>query len=185
MWWGASEDRFLQVPPMPWDEALKIGHYLLDEHGRLKDEIRDIIHLIADRGRALFFGHATHPEVHAMVEECDKLGHRRMVADHPFSPFVDWNLEQMQGLARYGVTMNFTYDELSPLLGVDPYRMYQAIRAVGVERCTLSSDAGEPLFPNSVECMRLMRAYMRAFGLTEDELRQVTTTNPMAIVGAN
>ena len=30
----------------------------------------------------------------------------------------------------------------------------------------LSSDAGEPLFPNSVECMRLMRAYMRAFGLT-------------------
>jgi hypothetical protein len=184
IWWGASTDRFEQVPPLPWEEALKIGHYLLDEHGRLKPAIREIVHLVAGYGRTLFFGHATHPEIYALVEECDKLGHRRMVADHPFSPFVDLSVEQMQELARYGVTMNFTYDELSPLLGVDPYRMYQAIRAVGVEHCTLSSDAGEPLFPNSVECMRLMRAYMRAFGLNADEVRQVTTTNPLAIVGA-
>jgi hypothetical protein len=33
--------------------------------------------------------------------------------------------------------------------------------------------------------MRLMRAYMRAFGLNEDELRQLTVTNPRAIVGAS
>jgi hypothetical protein len=33
--------------------------------------------------------------------------------------------------------------------------------------------------------MRLMRAYMRAFGLTEDELRQVTTVNPAHVVGAD
>ena len=106
-----------------------------------------------------------------------------MVSDHPFSPFVDLSVEQMQELVGFGATMNFTYDELSPLLGVDPFRMYQAIRAVGPEHCTLSSDAGEPLFPNSVECMRLMRGYMRAFGLTEDELKLVTTTNPARLCG--
>ena len=74
-------------------------------------------------------------------------------------------------------------DELSPLLGVDPARMYEAIRAVGVEHVTLSSDAGEPLFPHTVECMRLIRSYMAAFGLTEDELRMVSITNPARIVG--
>ena len=47
--------------------------------------------------------------------------------------------------------LNFTFDELSPLLGIDPANMYKAIRTVGPEHCTLSSDAGEPLFPNSVE----------------------------------
>jgi hypothetical protein len=35
---------------------------------------------------------------------------------------------------------------------------------------TNSSDAGEPLFPDSVEAMRLVRGYMEAFGLNQDEL---------------
>jgi hypothetical protein len=98
---------------------------------------------------------------------------------------VDLSVEQMQQLARVGIWMNFTYDELSPLLGVDPHVMYQAIRTVGPEHCTLSSDAGEPLFPNSVECMRMMRGYMRAFGLTDDEVYQVSTTNPAFICNDN
>lgn len=183
IWWGASKDPREQVAPMPWDEALQRGHYLLDEHGNLKPEIREIVRMIADQGRALFFGHATHPEIFALAEEVDKCHLERAVVDHPFSPFVDLSVEQMQQLAAVGITMNFTYDELSPLLGVDPFRMYQAIRAVGTEHCTLSSDAGEPLFPNSVECMRLMRAYMRAFGLTEPEIEQVSVTNPARIVG--
>jgi hypothetical protein len=89
----------------------------------------------------------------------------------------------MKQLAGAGIYLNFTYDELSPLLGVDPARMYEAIRAVGVEHVTLSSDAGEPLFPHTVECMRLIRSYMGAFGLSEDELRTVSITNPARVVG--
>ena len=56
----------------------------------------------------------------------------------------------MSDFAQAGIWLNFPYDELSPLLGVDPARMYDAIRAVGPEHFTLSSDAGEPLFPNLV-----------------------------------
>ena len=101
----------------------------------------------------------------------------------------EWSINErapwaLDVLARAGITLNFTYDELSPLLGVDPARMYDAIRAVGPEHVTLSSDAGEPLFPNSVECMRMMRAYMRAFGLTAEEVDLVSVTNPAKIVGA-
>ena len=131
IWWDASADRSENTAPLPWDEALRLGHYLLDEHGNLKSEIREIMRLVADYGRALFFGHATHPEIFALAEEVDKLGFTRAVIDHPFSPFVDLNVEQMQQLARVGIWLNFTYDELSPLLGVDPYLMYQAVRAVG------------------------------------------------------
>ena len=66
---------------------------------------------------------------------------------------------------------------------LDPKKMYDAIRAVGVSHVTLSSDAGEPLFPHSVECMRLIRGYMEAFGLNQDELATVCTTNPSKVVG--
>ena len=65
----------------------------------------------------------------------------------------------------------------------DPQIMYNTIREVGPEHFTLSSDASEPLFPDSVEAMRLVRGYMEAFGLDEDELYTVCTRNPANVVG--
>jgi hypothetical protein len=170
--------------PMPEDEARKIGYTVIDEHGHLLPEVRDIIHLVADRGVALSFAHSSHPELWALAEEVEKLGFDRAFVDHPFSPFVDLTVDEMKQFANAGIWLNFTYDEISPLLGVDPARMCDAIKAVGPEHVTLSSDAGEPLFPNSVECLRLMRGYMRAFGLTPEEIHQVSVANPAKVLGA-
>lgn len=183
-WWDKSAGPKDHSPPLPWDEALRHGYFLLDEAGRLKPDVVELLEIVIDANVALFFGHCTHPEIFAVAEVLERRGFRRGVIDHPFSPFVDLDLGQMRELASAHITMNFTYDELSPLLGVDPQRMYDAIRAVGVEHVTLSSDAGEPLFPNSVECMRLMRNYMAAFGLDDTELRTVMVDNPARIVGA-
>ena len=183
IWWDPDADPADHTKPLIWDEALRIGHYLLDDSGALKDEVREILRIVHDRDVALFFGHATHKEIFLLAEEVARLGYGRAVIDHPFSPFVDLDVEQMQELASVGITLNFNFDELSPLLGVDPARMYAAIRAVGVEHCTLSSDAGEPLFPNSVECMRLICAHMAAYGLSERELQLVSVINPAAVMG--
>jgi len=170
--------------PMPEDEARKIGYTVIDEHGHLLPEVRDIFHLCADRGVPISFAHGSHPELWAMAEEAEKLRFERAFIDHPFSPFIDLTVEEMKQFAAAGIHLNFTYDELSPLLGVDPARMCAAIQAVGPEHCTLSSDAGEPLFPNTVECIRLMRGYMRAFGLTDEEIHQVSEVNPSKVIGA-
>jgi hypothetical protein len=169
---------------MPEDEARKIGYSVIDERGRLLPEVRDIIHLVADRGVAMSFAHGSHPELWAMAEEVEKIRFDRAFVDHPFSPFVDLTVDEMKQFASAGIWLNFTFDEISPLLGVDPARMYDAIRAVGPEHVTLSSDAGEPLFPNTVECIRLIRGYMRAFGLTEEEIHMVSEINPARVIGA-
>ncbi|MGZ5827342.1 MAG: DUF6282 family protein [Xanthobacteraceae bacterium] len=182
MWWGEGTDPLENTDPIPWEEALKIGHYLLDGKGRLKPEIKEIFRMIADKNLAVFFGHSTHPEIFQMAEEVDKLGIKKAVVDHPFSPFVDLTLEQMRELTSLGIYMNFTYDEISPLLGVDPARMCKTIQALGTDYVTLSSDAGEPLFPNTVECMRMIRGYMRAFGLSEPEVHKISSINPEKIM---
>jgi hypothetical protein len=171
------------VGPIPWEKALKLGHYNLDNKGELTKEVREIVHICADKGAALFFGHSTPKESFKLAEELDKVGLKRAVIDHPFSPFINLSAEQMKELSKSGILFNFTYDELSPLLGIDPQIMYDTIRAVGVQHFTLSSDAGEPLFPDSVEAMRLVRGYMEAFGLNQDELYTVCTRNPARVVG--
>lgn len=183
IWWDPDAAPSDHSPPLPWDEALRYGYYMLDKNGRLKREFEEAIRMVVDSNVALFFGHATHPEIFEIVELLDKLNFEKGVIDHPFSPFVDLNIEQMKRLVDSGIFLNFTYDELSPLLGVDPARMYEAIREVGVKQVTLSSDAGEPLFPNSVECMRLIRSYMGAFGLNDEELDIVCIHNPSRVIG--
>lgn len=182
-WFDPTADRTALFGPMPTAEAIARGGLYVLKDGRLDPEVREVVRLCADYNVALFFGHLTHGEQDALAEELGRQAFRKAVVDHPFSPFVDLSIERMRQFAAAGIYMNFTYDELSPLLGVDPFEMYGAIRAVGCDRVTLSSDAGEPLFPNSVECMRLMRAYMRAFGLTIEEIEQVTVTNPRYLLG--
>lgn len=167
---------------LPWDEAVKHGHFLLDEHGKLKSEARDIIHLIHDRNAVMSLGHTTRPEQHAIVEEAQKIGYRKAFMDHPFSPFIRATVEEMKTFADAGVYMNFTYNEISPMTGVDPLVMFDAAREVGASRCLLSSDAGDPFFPDSVECMRQMRVYAEAFGFTYEEAYEASATNPKKLL---
>ena len=61
--------------------------------------------------------------------------------------------------------------------------MYKAIKTAGPEHCTLSSDAGDPVFPNSVESLRLLLGAMIAFGCTPEEMKLMTSANPAFIVG--
>jgi hypothetical protein len=184
IWWDKDANPRENTPPMTWDYARSIGgHYLLDDHGQMLLEVQEIFRLIADKDVPVFFGHATHREIDAMAEQVEKLGIKKAVVDHPFSPFVDLDLDKMRQLNKAGVYMNFTYDEISPLLGVDPAHMCKTIQALGTQYVTLSSDCGEPLFPNSVEGMRQICAYMRAFGLSDEEVRQISVDNPARIMG--
>jgi hypothetical protein len=149
----------------------------------LKPLVREIFHVVADTGVTVSFAHATHPELFAMAELTKKLGIKRALVDHPFSPFVELEVDEMRQLASEGIYLNFTFDELSPLLGVDPAKMCAAIQQLDINYVTLSSDCGEPLFPNSVEAMRQIRGYMRAFGLSAEDVDTATITNPAKLVG--
>ncbi|MDN3353666.1 DUF6282 family protein [Actinomadura sp. DC4] len=182
VWWGVDSREWSD--PLPWDEALRAGAYTIDEHGALKPEYREVFEIAADHDVMISFAHATHEEIYAMAEEVRRLGITKAVIDHPFSPFIDLSLEQMRELTAAGVTMNFTYDEISPLLGVDPARMCETILALGTEHVTLSSDAGEPLFPNTVEATRLLRAHMRAFGLSDEQVHETSSVNPSRLLNA-
>jgi len=181
--WDKTADPKAHTEPLSWADSLKYGHYLLDDKGRLLLEIEEIFRMAHDNNAAIFFGHPTKPEFKAMAEYSQKIGFKRGVVDHPFSPFVSLTIEEMKDAAAADLWLNFTFDELSPLLGIDPANMYKAIRTVGPAHCTLSSDAGEPLFPNSVESLRLLRGYMSAFGCTDEEIYTMSTANPAFIVG--
>ena len=118
----------------------------------------------------------------ALAEEMAARGYRRAFIDHPFSEVFELDVPRMRRWAAAGVRFALTWDELSPLLGVDPQDMVSAIRAIGPEHFMLSSDAGIPLLPETVEAYRLLAATLRGYGMTEPEMRQLMTGSAQEMV---
>jgi uncharacterized protein DUF6282 len=182
VWFDKTRRYDEPVPPLPWDEARKTGVYVLDDHGKLLPAIRDTVRLCADRGVTLSLGHLSPQEMDAIADEMHGAGYRRVFIDHPFSEVFELDVPRMKRWADAGVNFALTWDELSPLLGADPQDMVAAIRAVGPEHFMLSSDAGIPLLPPTVEAYRLLAATLRAYGMTEPEMRQMMTGTAKDIV---
>src|SRR5206468_12399627 len=111
------------------------------------------------------------------------LNFRQAFIDHPYGPQVGLELEDLAPFAAAGIHLNFTYDELSPLLGVDPEVMMTAIRTVGPEHFTLSSDGGNPLLPGAVDALSTLVRYALAYGMSEAEVHQMTVDNPRQVLG--
>jgi hypothetical protein len=172
------------VDPLPWEEALRVGQYLLtDDHRTLKPVAREILRLAADRGVAVSFAHSSKPEMEALAEECMRLNYRQAFIDHPYGPQIGLEFEDLAPFAQAGIRFNFTYDEISPLLGVDPEDMMTAVKKLGAEHFTFSSDGGNPLLPGAVDSLTTLVRYGRAYGLTDEELRLVTSENPRKVLG--
>lgn len=184
MWYGDGRP---DVPfgPIPWEDALEIGVYLLDEHGQLIPEIRDTVRLAHDNGVAISFGHLSPQEMDALAAEVTAVGFKRAFIDHPFSEVFEFNVPEFKKWAAAGLRFVLTWDELSPLLGVDPQDMVAAIRAVGPEHFMLASDAGIPLLPDTVDAYRLLARILRAYGVTEPEMRTMMVDSPAAMLGRN
>jgi hypothetical protein len=89
----------------------------------------------------------TRSELDAMAEETNALGYTRAFIDHPFSEVFELNVPELKRWADAGLRFALTWDELSPLLGVDCQDMVAAIRAVGPEHFMLSSDAASRSSP--------------------------------------
>jgi hypothetical protein len=172
------------VDPLPWDEARKVGLYVLDDRGRLLPAVRDTVRLVAEHGVALSFGHLSPQEMEALAEEVTALGFTRAFIDHPFSEVFEFDVPAMKRWAAAGLRFALTFDELSPLLGVDPQDMVEAIRAIGPEHFMLASDAGIPLLPDTVDAYRLLAATLRAYGVTEPEMRQLMSTSAETLLAA-
>jgi acyl-CoA reductase-like NAD-dependent aldehyde dehydrogenase len=173
-----------EMTPISKLEAVAHGDpCLLDEEGKLKPFFHEVIALVGKYDNTLFFGHIGKEEIPEVLAAAKNYKVQKMVIDHPFSPFLSLTVEDMRSLATEGVVFNFTYDELSPLIRVPPEKMCHAIQTVGPRHFTLSSDAGGGLFPNSVECMRLITAYMKAYGLSEAEINYCASELPAYLMG--
>jgi microsomal dipeptidase-like Zn-dependent dipeptidase len=97
---------------------------------------------------------------------------------------IHMTIAQMKQAAAQGAWIEFVYNAL-----IGPNKEFEftdyanAIRAVGVEHCILSSDLGQadnPLHPDGLEAFF---AGLRQAGFSRAEIDRMSKTNPAAALG--
>ena len=158
----------------------------VSKNGALLPEVKEVIALAAKHGLTLETGHSSADECLMIIREAKRAGVRNVVVTHAMLAPVHMSLTQMQEAAAMGAWLEFVYNAL-----IGPNREFafadyaNAIRAVGVEHCILSSDlgqAGNPLHPDGLAAFF---AGLKSAGFQAAEIDRMSKDNPAKALGLN
>ena len=165
------------------------GLSLLDDRGQLYPSVLKILEIIKKYDIALATGHISPAECFAVVEEARKMGIDKIILTHPLGSETvldqSLTLEETIQLTRMGAYAEFTFVfHLPTELSYDPEITAGQIRAIGPEKCIISTDLG--LFGHNaspVEGFRMFIATLAHKGMSEEEITLMAKTNPAKLLG--
>ncbi|WP_254533047.1 DUF6282 family protein [Natrinema gelatinilyticum] len=153
------------------------------EDGELRRDVRLCLDKVVAHDVVFCVGHLSYEETLAIVEYLADDDHERVVVDHPNYHVTDLSIEQQRTLADLGAYMNFPFMGLSPKYRwISSEELYENIRALGIDRCVLSSDVGQQVNPSSPESMRILGETLRAEGLSTAEFQTMAAENPKSLL---
>ena len=160
------------------------GIQILDEHGELKQEARDVLEVVRDYGMTVCKGHMSYPETEALFIEAANMGISKMVDTHPLSD--SWGLfprEQILRLSSLGAYTEIVFGNLMPRLGaMDPADYVDLVHEIGAEKMIMSTDLAQCMDPTPAEGMRFFIGTMLQFGCTDEEVERMVKRNPSRLL---
>lgn len=160
---------------------------VLDENGKLKPAVYDIIDIIKETDAVLSFGHMAAHQVDAVLGAAERAGVQRLLVTHP-EFLTGISQEQARDYARRGVVIEHEvgmYNDEAPR-GVRPLEeLLGWIEAVGVGSTSLASDVGQRSNPTVVSTYLRVVDRLLESGVSANDIRTMVATNPGQLLGVN
>ncbi|TPN85608.1 hypothetical protein FJ987_21355 [Mesorhizobium sp. CU2] len=161
-----------------------VGCRLIDDAGKVTDEVKLILDLVAQADAAVSGGHHHISELWPFYEEAKARGIKRLFLNHP-TYVNDGSFQDVAQLARMGVMIEHSICMFVPstFYLFDREHLRQVIDAAGVENTFFGSDLGQKNNPTPVEGFRLMIALLLDLGYGEADVRRMVATNASQFIG--
>ena len=154
-----------------------------DADGALLPETREVLRAIARHGLIVATGHLAREDTFAVVDAAREEGVADIVVTHPEFPCQDLSLDDQRALAERGCLLERCLT--TPFSGKTTWqRVFEGVRAVGVERTLFSSDCGNPDYPPVEDGLALWADRLLAAGFDEDEVREMIVGQSRRLAGA-
>jgi hypothetical protein len=156
---------------------------VLDEHGRLLAQTREVLATIARHGMLLATGHLSRDEIFTVVDGALEEGVGEIVITHPEFPSQSLSLGDQRALAERGALLERCFT--TPHTGkVSWERWLEHTRAAGTEHSVLSTDLGQVFNPPVQDGMALMVDRLLQAGFDEQEVHTMAVLNSRRVAGA-
>lgn len=171
----------LRSGDMPGDFFSRPGITVVDENGKLKPEVYEIMDAVKAHGAALATGHIYTRESVLLCREGCARG-VKMVLTHPEFSRTRIDGAKQKELADLGVLIEKCWYNIAEgeIMAAE---MAAHIKEVGAERCFMTTDRGQRGRETPVEGMKRFVAEMLENGLREDAVFAMTHTVPKQVIG--
>jgi hypothetical protein len=152
---------------------------VLEADGRISEDARQCLELIAKHNMILATGHLGRHEIFPLVRMARQLGVQKIIITHAEFPSQNLTGDEQAELARLGAIIEHCFTTYHT--NKAPWEVvYANIRQVGVERSMLSTDLGQATNPPVAEGFAMYAQRLLDAGFTAAEINHMS-----AIVPAN
>jgi hypothetical protein len=177
--WMATYDTHAQVIASKVDRP----YVAVSRNGEILPEAKAVIAMIAKYDLVMATGHNSPEDDFLLIQEARKQGVKEIVVTHAILSPTSMTIAQMQEAAKLGAYIEFVYNGLIGASKQFDFADYaQAIRAVGVEHCILSSDMGQPANPLHPDGLKLFFDGLKKQGLSQSDIDQMSKVNPARLL---
>jgi imidazolonepropionase-like amidohydrolase len=171
--------------PAANNKMRKATAVLATENGRVLDEVKEILDIIAKNDMVLAAGHLHVSEIWLVFEEAKRRGVNRLVVNHP-EEIIDATMNDVGGLVALGAWMEHSlcmFVEGSKIRVFEPAELRKHIEAAGVDKTIMSTDLGQTGNITPTEGFRRGIALCLDLGYSPDDVRKMFSTNAAKLLG--
>jgi hypothetical protein len=165
----------------------KVSGISISREGKVLPQVEEICELVAQKDAVLATGHLNPEETELLVRTAVSKKVNKILITHAevFCPRL--SVEQQVKMAKLGAYIEHAYSALAPYMQAKypctPDMIVEGIRAVGPDRCVISTDVGQIFNPRPVEAMRCFILELQRVGVQEKEIDLMFKKNPADLLG--
>ena len=154
---------------------------VVDDSGNLTAAASQCLEVIRNHDMILATGHVGPKEIRALVEAGKQMGLNRMIVTHAEFPSQNLTAAEQIEVADMGAFIEHCFT--TTYTGkADWETLYANVRAVGAERCILSTDLGQTINPPVAEGFGLYAQMFLDNGFSSDQIRRMAVQNTRDLV---
>ena len=158
---------------------------VLDANGRLLDEVKFILDMIAEADIVLSGGHLHISEIFPLFEEAKKRGVKKLLVNHP-SYLIDATEDEMRELVTMGAYLEHSMCMFVPgskFHFYSPKNLDNLIKAGTVDRTILGSDLGQVGNPTPIEGFKNVIATCLDLNYSQTDIKKMISGNASDLLG--
>lgn len=160
------------------------GIRILDDLGKIRPEVFDIVDRIAQSDVVLATGHLSPEETSALVPLARRRGVQKVLVAHPDLGVTKMPLDLQVDLVRQGAVLEKSYLPLMPnWKSVTWDALVDSIRRLGPDCCVLQTDFGQANHPHPVKAYGDFLGGLREHGVREADLYRMGAEIPADLLG--